>query len=89
MPKATGATSNVVLYENAGNLSLIARTSSGAGGFKKFSACAANEAGDVFFTTTGLYGKPAAGIITELVTNGQTMYSAVQYSTVPLNTDLR
>ena len=73
-PKVTGGTSNVVLYENAGNLSLIARSSSGAGGLKKFSACAATDAGDVFFTTsTGLFVKPAAGTVTALVTKGQTI----------------
>ena len=73
-PKATGATSNVVLYENTGNLSLIARSGSGPGAFKSFGACAATDAGDVFFTTsTGLYVQPAAGMLTPLVTKGQTI----------------
>lgn len=83
-PKVTAATSKVVLREHIAAITLIARSGDIAPGgtakFKSFRTCAGTDAGDVFFEAklsapakadTGLYTRPASGVLKALVLEGQ------------------
>ncbi len=83
-PKVTAATSKVVLRERTAAITLIASSGDVAPGgtakFKSFRTCAGTDAGDVFFgaklsapakADTGLYSRPASGVLKALVVEGQ------------------